>query len=344
MVYPFNTSPIPDLSEVGGKGFSLMRMTQVELPVPPGFVCPVAFFKPWLNRIKASPEWAAVQTAILNGDDLTTSTKALKAACGDLALSSAQEGELVEALETLPEDSFFAVRSSSPEEDLEGASFAGGYKTSLGVNRKTMLEALRASFASAFDERVFVYKRQHGFALDQPRIAVVVQQQIAADSAGVGFSLNPLNNDYDEAVIDANWGLGESVVAGMASADHFVVDKVAKKILEKQLGGKEVAVYLNEQGGIEEQSPHDSTEFCLTDKQVLAIADMLSHVENLYGKPTDIEWAYANDTLYLLQARPITAYVPLAPEMMTPNARLVVRLYGNVGSSIYRTSRSKTRW
>jgi phosphoenolpyruvate synthase/pyruvate phosphate dikinase len=317
MIYRFNTTPIPALAEVGGKGLSLIQMTQANLPVPPGFVCAVSFFEPWLAHLQTTSEWMAVQTAIHNNAELAPSTTALQAACTKLALTHDQEQQLSEALQALPKDRFFAVRSSSPEEDLEGASFAGGYKTTLGVSEDTLLDAIRDSFASAFDARVFVYKQQHGFAVEQPRIAVIVQQQIAAESAGVGFSLNPLDNDYDEAVIDANWGLGESVVAGMVSPDHFVVDKVAKTIVEKQLGGKEIAVYLAPQGGIEDRPNPNSTEFCLTDAQVLEITEVLSQIETLFQRPTDIEWAFAEDALYMLQARPITAYNPLAPEMLT---------------------------
>jgi pyruvate,water dikinase len=217
----------------------------------------------------------------------------------------------------MPEDAMFAVRSSSPDEDLAGASFAGGYETFLGVTRETLLEAVQGAFASAFDERVFVYKQQQGFAVEQPRIAVVVQLQVASDIAGVGFTLNPINNDYDEAVIDANWGLGESVVSGMVTSDNFVVNKVSKTIIEKTLGSKEAAVWLMPDGGIEEQPGQKTDEFCLTDAQALEIGDLLSQIEELYQQPTDIEWAFAGGKLYMLQARPITTHVPLPPEMIT---------------------------
>jgi phosphoenolpyruvate synthase/pyruvate phosphate dikinase len=317
MIYQFNTAPIPTLAEVGGKGLSLIKMTQAELPVPPGFVCAVSFFELWLASLQTTSEWTAVQTAIQNHEDLAPSTTALKTTCAELVLTTDQEQQLSEALQALPKDSFFAVRSSSPEEDLEGASFAGGYKTTLGVTENTLWDAIRDSFASAFDERVFVYKQQHGFAVEQPSIAVIVQQQIAAESAGVGFSLNPINNDYDEAIIDANWGLGESVVAGRVSPDHFVMDKVAKTIVEKQLGGKEIAVYLTPQGGIEDRPNPNSAEFCLSEAQVVEITAVLSRIETLYQHPIDIEWAFAEEALYILQARPITVYNPLPPEMLT---------------------------
>ena len=146
----------------------------------------------------------------------------------------------------MPIARFFAVRSSSPEEDLEGASFAGGYETTLGVTVETLEAAILHSFTSSFDERVFLYKKEHGFQLDHPRIAVVVQQQVDAESAGVAFSLNPLNNCFDEAVINANHGLGESVVAGEADPDVFVVDKLKREIIETRIGSKQAVITLNQ--------------------------------------------------------------------------------------------------
>ncbi|MEE8470719.1 MAG: PEP/pyruvate-binding domain-containing protein [Dehalococcoidia bacterium] len=317
MIYSFDATTLPTLSEVGGKGLSLMRMTQAGLPVPPGFTLSVAFFAPWIADLQAGPEWTAVQTAIGNKDDLIASTTALKMACAGLAWTATQDRQIADSLKTLPNDCFFAVRSSSPEEDLEGASFAGGYETILGITATALPEAIRNVFASAFDGRVFVYKQQHRFAVEEPRTAVIVQQQIAADSAGVGFSLNPLNNDYDEAVIDANWGLGESVVAGMVSPDHFVVDKVSTTIIEKQLGSKETGVWLSAGGGTEKRPGQKSAEFCLTDAQVSEITAVVKRIETLYEEPVDVEWAIAEGRLHVLQARPITAYVPLHESLQT---------------------------
>ena len=322
MIIPFSTQILPSLADGGGKGLSLIKMTQAGLPVPPGFICQVSFFDPWLAALQALPEWLAVQEALQNRADLQPSTTGLMAACEALSLTPRQDQQLTAALAALATEGLLAVRSSSPEEDLEGASFAGGYKTSLGVTRETLLDALRASFASVFDERVFVYKQQQSFATDRPRIAVVVQQQIAAQTAGVGFSLNPLTNDYDEAVINANWGLGESVVSGMVTPDHFVVDKAARKIIESTLGGKETIITLLPNGGIQHQANPDPDAFCLSNDQVIAVTEMLIRIENIYEKPMDIEWAYSSRKLYLLQARPITAFIPLPPEMLTePGAR-----------------------
>jgi phosphohistidine swiveling domain-containing protein len=314
-------------ANVGGKAHSLIRMSRAKMPVPPGVVLTTAFFEPWFDAIRASSAWSAfLQSEREAWDTLCAKMKEL---CGDFDLTEAQHDALAIArddLAKLGDEALFAVRSSSPEEDLESASFAGGYETLLGVRVAGLEDAIRRCFASSLDERVFVYKEQRGFDVYTPRIAVIVQQQIDSEVAGVGFSLNPLTNDYDEAVIDANWGQGESVVAGLTSPDHFVVNKVDREILEKNLGAKQVSMWLAPDGGTYERLDHRTAELTLSDAQLLELTDTLCRIESLYEKPMDIEWAYAGGKLHVLQARPITAYFPLAPEMRTrPNERR--RLY-----------------
>ncbi|AOT69660.1 PEP/pyruvate-binding domain-containing protein [Geosporobacter ferrireducens] len=317
-VYSFDSKEIPSLSKVGGKAMSLMRMTQQGLPVPPGFVLSVEFFKPWFDYIKSTAEWQKVITSLPS--ELKTYTAALKELCMHLELDENRKKSFEAALNTFAESSkniLFAVRSSSPEEDLEGASFAGGYETSLGVNLETIEDALRHSFASSLDARVFLYKKEHGFPLDHPRIAVIVQLQVPSETAGVAFSLNPINNCYDEAVINANFGQGETVVSGLASPDTFVIDKVSQKILEKRVGKKETSIWLSSDGGTCEKPSPSRKDLCLKDEDIQSLVKMVAAVENYYQKPVDIEWAFAEGKLYLLQARPITAYIPLPEEMQT---------------------------
>jgi len=158
---------------------------------------------------------------------------------------------------------------------------------------------------------------EHGFDVLSQRIAVVVQQQIDSEVAGVGFSLNPLTNDYDEAVIDPNWGLGESVVAGLVSPEHFIVDKVSHQVVDRKLRAKQVSIWLRPDGGTTEREGHRSEELTLSDAQLGELTDMMCRIEQLYGKPIDIASAYAGGQLHVLQARPITTYVPLPPEMLS---------------------------
>ena len=188
--------------------------------------------------------------------------------------------------------------------------------------------AIRHSFTSSFDERVFLYKREHGFRIDQPRTAVIIQQQVEAEAAGVAFSLNPLNNCYDEAVINANHGLGESVVAGEVEPDLFVVDRIRGEILETKIGSKQAVITLNQAGGTIKSTRNKHTETAITPAQALELTRLLEKVEAYYQKPVDIEWALANNQFTLLQARPITTYFPLPKEMVTAPGE-PKRLYAN---------------
>ena len=320
MIHPFSGTPVPALGQVGGKARSLIEATAAGFNVPAGFVLDVDFFQPWLDAVRAGPAWQAFLDCA--DDDTRTACDAVKASCASLTPTDGQRTELESALGALNAERCFAVRSSSPEEDLEGTSFAGGYETTLGVTPNTLEEALRTSFTSVFDERIVAYKRQHGMATDDPRIAVIVQEQVPSDVAGVAFSLNPQNNCYDEAVINANFGLGETVVNGHVTPDTFVVEKVRGEILERGIAAKSHAAWLVNGGGTEERDNAEPEAACLTDEQALAVAQLAADAEAHYGAPMDIEWAIHDGELYLLQSRPITAYVPLPPGMVTePGAR-----------------------
>mmetsp|Transcript_23724 Transcript_23724/g.37216 ORF Transcript_23724/g.37216 Transcript_23724/m.37216 type:complete len:902 (-) Transcript_23724:202-2907(-) len=328
-------SPSPELSEVGGKALSLIKTSELHFPVPPGFVLTVSFFQPWLEQIKQTKAWKSFISRLpTNSDPESNVTKedcdAIKEQCKKiLKLTADQRSYIQDALKaTFGHDTdgdlgIVAVRSSSPEEDLAGSSFAGGYDTSLGVTSAGLQDAIVDSFASLFDHRIYLYKIQHGMAADTPRIAIIVQRQISSDVSGVGFSLNPNNNCFDEIVISSNFGLGESVVSGIITPDTYVVDSFdpsKMEVISKKVAEKSSAIWLDEvSGGTHQESNKSPTAQALTDNQILEVARMVSDVEDKYfdGSPADIEWAFHDNTLYLLQARPVTAYVPLFPEMIT---------------------------
>jgi phosphoenolpyruvate synthase/pyruvate phosphate dikinase len=328
-VFSFASKDLPGLEQAGGKALALHQMTGAGMPVPPGIVLTVEYFNRWLDFLKQSPEWNAMTGADAGG--IRQAAKALQDMCGRLQFAEDQKAELGGALKKLREGGegqLYAVRSSSPEEDLEGASFAGGYETTLGVTPETLAAAIRHSFTSCFDERVFLYKKERGIRVDRPRIAVIIQQQVDAERAGVAFSLNPLNNCYDEAVINANYGLGESVVSGEADPDVFVVDKLKHEIIETHIGGKQTVITLNPAGGTVQSNCANHPEASVTPAQVLELAGLLEQVEAYYQKPVDIEWAISGEKIFLLQARPITTYLPLPEEMVTAPGQ-PKRLYSN---------------
>ncbi len=314
-IYLFPGDTDVELAEVGGKGLSLVESVSLKLPVPPGFILTVAFFAPWQTKLKSLKVWQKFLLA--TEENAEKACNDLKKSVAKLKFTAEQKAALSEALGKFEASELFAVRSSSPNEDLDGASFAGGYETVLGVNHETMEKAVNTCFQSLFDHRVYVYMREHGFDAKDPRIAVVVQKQVASEIAGVGFSLNPITNYYDEAVFNANWGLGETVVSGLVTPDSFCVDKINGVVTKSTIGSKDHSMWLTPGGGTEKKSQFKNNERTLDDGQLIELTELIRRVESMHDKPMDIEWAYEKGTLYLLQARPITTYIPLSPEMLT---------------------------
>ncbi|MHA2174451.1 MAG: PEP/pyruvate-binding domain-containing protein [Candidatus Hodarchaeales archaeon] len=321
LIYTPQDSSTPDIEQVGGKGLSLIQATENGHVIPPIIILKANFFLPWIEQIKSTTEWQVFTKA--SKDGILTVAETVKNYCQTLAFTDTQQQALADVRQFLQVEgiSLAAIRSSSPEEDLEGASFAGIYETVLGVTDTGLEEAIKTCFASALDERVVAYKQQHGYDPHDPKIAVIVQKQIVSEVSGVAFSLNPVTNCYDDCVINANFGLGETVVDGTVTPDQFVVDKIKNKIVEKVAGKKDVSHHVKADGGTETRTPISPSSLCLTDDQVLAITDLTSRIEAEYGKPMDIEWAYEADQLYLLQARPITGYFKLPPEIITGPGR-----------------------
>ena len=327
VVFPGGPSEAP-IARVGGKGAGLIRLAAEGLPVPAGVVLTAEFFEPWYAAVMGGEAWEALVAA--GREERAAACEGVKACCAEVAPDPTQQEALDDAVAWLRARGAvqFAVRSSSPDEDLAGASFAGSYVTRLGVSEAGLLDAVRGCFASSLDARVLSYKEQRGFDPLAPRIAVVVQVQLDSDVAGVGFSINPLTNDYDEAVFDAAWGLGESVVSGRVSPDHVVVDKVTGEVIEQTVGSKERVVRLGEEGVVSERGRRGG-EMSLSAAQIARLTELCVQVEGLLGCPVDIEWAWVGDEVYVLQARPITAWVPLPEEMQTaPGSRR--RLYMDI--------------
>lgn len=311
MIYEFKSSTIPPLKQIGGKAKGLMESTHAGLPVPEGLVLSVDFFQEWLDEVKSSKAWANfLENTTKEECELIAET------IGKLRFTPRQKDKLSEHLLNLP-GNVFSTRSSSPEEDLEGTSFAGMYETYLGVSREDVEAFVLKTFASCFDYRVMGYKKQNNIPLENTAIAVVIQRQIQSDVSGVAFSLNPLNNAYDEVVINASFGLGEAIVSGMVTPDTYVVDKVSSIILDSKVNRKDIAIRLTNEGEITKEKNTNPDAKALTDEQIIELSDLACRVEEYNGKPMDTEWAIEAGSLFLLQARPITTHIPLFPEMLT---------------------------
>lgn len=300
--------------------------------VPEGYALSVDFFNPWIEQVVGSDEWKAAEPQ-LSSPEAPAICESLKALARRAELSSGQK-ETLNVVRTAISSwpcRLAAVRSSAPEEDGAGASFAGVFETKLGVKADTLEEAVRECFASVFDHRVFSYAGPH-----TPSFAAVVMEMVDSYKAGVAFSANPLNSDLDEILVDSSWGLGESVVDGSVVADRFVWDKIGNALLSTQVGSKSSERLLMSSGGVEVRpvSEERQKECTLTCEQVAQLGHLVSLVESTYGRPMDTEWAYTKDgQLRLLQARPITTLFPLDPDLITnPGEPRLLYFDGNIAS------------
>jgi pyruvate,water dikinase len=196
----------------------------------------------------------------------------------------------------------WAVRSSAIGEDSQGASFAGQHETVLNV--RSLDEAVRRVWNSVRSPAALEYRKRMGIT-GEPKIAVVIQRMVPADCAGVLFTRNPVTG-ADERVIEAAWGLGESVVAGLVTPDHFRIDSNGC-ILERTAGMKDVAIRPAAEG-VQSVAENRVQELCLDDQKLAKLFELAGLCEEHFGPAQDIEWAFAGDELYLLQCRPMTVH------------------------------------
>lgn len=203
-----------------------------------------------------------------------------------------------------------AVRSSATAEDLPTASFAGQQATILNVKGPDgVVDAVRECWASLYTARAIYYRVKNKFRHEDVSIAVVVQKMVDSQRAGVAFTANPINQDRNQMVIEGAFGLGETVVSGSVTPDTYMVQKEPLKILQTHVGHQKFALYQNREGGDKhvDFNEDEGSRRKLTDEEVLEIARTIIKIEEHYGKPQDIEWAYdEHGKLRILQSRPIT--------------------------------------
>ncbi|HLX13703.1 MAG TPA: PEP/pyruvate-binding domain-containing protein [Bradyrhizobium sp.] len=200
----------------------------------------------------------------------------------------------------------FAVRSSAVDEDGAAASFAGQHLTVLNVySAADVPAAIREVWWSANSDAAITYRQRVGL-FTRPSVGVVVQTLLNPDAAGVMFTEHPVTG-ADERLIEASWGLGEAVVAGLVIPDHFRLDR-SGRVLERKAGRKRIAVRSLPNGGTFEQQvpPAQVTQICLGDAQLAALGELALQCEKVYGPRRDIEWAFQQGTIYLLQCRAVT--------------------------------------
>ncbi|HEY9663013.1 MAG TPA: PEP/pyruvate-binding domain-containing protein [Allocoleopsis sp.] len=257
-----------DEASCGGKAIQLGAAIRAGLPVPPGFVLTA----PLVDAI-AAQDPGAINLA-------------------------------VQAFTQL--ESAVAVRSSAVGEDSSQASFAGQHLTCLNICSSTsLIEAVQQVWQSGRSVSAQTYRQRLGIT-QIPEVAVVVQQFIPATQAGVMFTRNPINGE-DERLIEASWGLGEAIVSGMVTPDHYRLTRQGQ-VLERHPGMKDIAVYPIAEGQTQqvEVEPHRIHLLCLEDWQLEQLNHLATQCEQYFQQPLDMEWCFEGDRLYLLQCRAIT--------------------------------------
>ncbi|MFO1189142.1 MAG: PEP/pyruvate-binding domain-containing protein [Alphaproteobacteria bacterium] len=314
LVLNFLDAAAIEISRVGGKGASLARMVQADFPIPPGFLVTTDAYAQFLEhkdlKNKIQTHLSVIDFA--NGEIVKAKTAEIRALIESHPIPEPVARAVLDAYHALGSHRLVAVRSSGVAEDLASASFAGQYDSYLNIlGDEDLLDALRRCWGSLWTDRVTVYRHQQGFDQVQGDLGVVVQLMIDAVAAGAIFTANPLTGAVDEYVVNASWGLGEAVMSGITTPDQYILNRQTLEVNSRTLGSKECRVVRNRETGrntvVEATPVSDRSRFVLNDDALIRLGSLAKRVSEFYGEwPQDIEWAFADDKYFLLQARDIT--------------------------------------
>ena len=305
-----------DLSQVGGKGANLGRMTQQGFVVPPGFVVGTDAYAAHVQSNEGLKKKISDALGKINYNDaeaLDVAVQQIRNWIVETPMPANLVAEIEQAYAKLGEDLYVAVRSSGTAEDLEGASFAGLHDTYLDIRGNVnVIDAVKRCWVSMWSSRAVSYRKTQGFDNFKTSIAVVVQTMVESEVAGVMFTGNPINSATDQLMINASWGLGEAVVSGIVTPDEYIVSARSLKVLNKTLGSKEHKIIRDQEfgnGTVHLATPDaERARFTFSDEQVAELSEIGLRIQDAYeGFPQDIEWAFREGKFYVLQARPITA-------------------------------------
>ncbi len=316
----FNEIGIRDIPLVGGKGASLGEMSNAGFPIPPGFVVTAQAYFAWIQEtgIKNKIIKMADTIDVENTEQLEKNTEQIRKIVLETKMSEALKIEIIKAYKKLCEkniawltstdEEYVAVRSSATAEDLPSASFAGQQETFLNTKgANDLIDKVKKCWASLFTARATYYRRKQGFPTDKVGIAVVVQKMVNSETAGVMFTADPSTSDTNKIIIESAFGLGEVVVGGTITPDHYVVDKKSDKIIEKILSEQPFKLNRAGKGNKRiELSKKEGSKQKLSDAHIIELANIGKNIELHYGAPQDIEWAVENEKLFIVQSRAIT--------------------------------------
>lgn len=311
-----------DVNLVGGKSSSLGEMTSsMDVPVPYGFATTAHAYRYFMEATGLHDQVNALLDQLTdyeNADELHATCTKIR----DLITSAQMPDDLTNDIKQAyldlakrmgQDDPFVAIRSSATAEDLPNASFAGQQESYLNIHgADDVVDRVQQCYASLFTDRATYYRHKQHFPYEKVALSAAVQMMVFSEASGIMFSVDVTNGDDSRIVIDAIYGLGEYIVLGKVTPDHFVVDKQSMKIVTKNITTKPIELVRLPDGGTKEQPvPADKADQpVLTDDQVLELASYVKEIEQHYGCYMDMEFALDANTnkLWLVQARPETVW------------------------------------
>ncbi|MCT9934895.1 phosphoenolpyruvate synthase [Planotetraspora sp. A-T 1434] len=300
---------------VGGKAAHLGGLSRIEgIRVPAGFCVTTAAFRRIIAEATSIDD-RVDQLSRLNPDDreaIRTLSAEIRRTIEGIAITGDLLAAITRALAQLGEQAAYAVRSSATAEDLPTASFAGQQDTYLNVvGPAAILQHVSRCWASLFTERAVTYRLRNGIDHRKVHMAVVVQQMVFPDAAGILFTADPVTGNRKVATVDASFGLGEALVSGLVNPDVFKVRD--GEVVAEAVAAKQRAVHALPAGGTQEVAidPQRQEQPALTDAQVVRLVRLGRRIEAHFGRPQDIEWCLVDDDFQIVQSRPITTLFPI---------------------------------
>jgi len=300
---------------VGGKGAHLGELSRIEgILVPAGFCVTTDAFQRILAEAPSIDDRLDRLSRLKpdGREQIRALSAEIRRALEGIAIPEDLASEITRPLARLGEHAAYAVRSSATAEDLPTASFAGQQDTYLNVvGRAAILQHVSRCWASLFTERAVTYRLRNGFDHRKVHMAVVVQQMVFPQAAGILFTADPVTSNRKVASVEASFGLGEAVVSGLVNPDVYKVRD--GEVVAKAVATKQIAIRAWPAGGTREQAiePERRQQPALTDAQVLRLARLGRRIEAHFGRPQDIEWCLVDDGFQIVQSRPITTLFPI---------------------------------
>jgi pyruvate, water dikinase len=321
------------LSAVGGKNANLGEMIRSGIRVPPGFAITTDCYTQFIEQAGIRDKIFKIlfHADLSDGRSLHGASSEIRSLIEGARIPDDIQVAIGEGYVSLcdhcgKKNLPVAIRSSATAEDTSTASFAGQQDTYLWVKGfEPVLNRVRKCWASLFTPRAISYRAKNDFPHEKVHMSVGVQKMVNSRTAGVMFTLNPVNGDLSKIVIEGSWGLGEAVVSGCVTPDKFVVDKVIYNILDRFIGNKHTEYALDNKTRQILKCDVDSDRqkrACLSDEELILLAEIGKSIEKYFGHPQDIEWAFDRDimppdNLFILQSRPETVWSNKRAESMT---------------------------